>query len=178
MKPHHIILPVLIAISSLAQAEWRDIYGNVRPDSSSVKGIGPLSAQLFFRKSKDETIQNWGRLARAIFIASQPIVKRNDSIVAMVGFNGCTMTSQRQCNLAVSFKVFAPSGVIYGESNETELWQREEPNTGNVLMPGVGFLEVRIEPSDELGHYVVEAVVTDRNSKATVTLTSRFQAVE
>lgn len=112
------LLALLLFVPCIAVAEWRDLHGTVHQDSPSVKGVGPLSAQLFFRKSNDEIVKNWGSLANGIFVPSQISVKRNESIFAMVGFNGCVESPNEQCNLTAKFRLLTPSGVLSGESPE------------------------------------------------------------
>src|SRR5256885_1004783 len=118
------LLAILLLLPGIAVADWRDLHGTIHQDSPSVKGAGPLSAQLFFRQSNNETIEHWGTLANRIFIPSQISVKRNESIFAMIGFNGCVESPDGKCNLTVKFKLFTPSGSLDGESPEMELWQR------------------------------------------------------
>lgn len=162
----------------VASGEWHDLYGRLHPNSASIKGIGTLSTQLFFRKSHEDTLHNWGRIGNAIFIPSEILVKRGETIYPMVAFNGCTVGTDKQCNLSVEFKLITPAGVVNGETQELELWQREAPNVKYVLLPGVGYLTVGIGSDEALGYWSVEAIVTDKNSNSSLTLTSSFQVVE
>lgn len=158
--------------------EWHDLYGRLHPNSPSVKGIGPLSTQLFFRKSLEDTIQNWARIGNAIYIPSQVQVKRGETIYAMVAFNGCTIGSDGKCDLSVKFKLTNPSGALIGESQELELWRREAPNVKYVLLPGSGYWQLGIDSGDAFGYWLVEAIVTDKNSNSSLSLSSRYQVIE
>ena len=158
--------------------EWHDLHGQVHPNSASIKGIGSLSTQLFFRKNHEDTLHNWGRIGNAVFIPSETLVKRGETIFPMVAFNGCTAGTDNKCNLSVKFKLITPAGAVNGETQEFELWQREAPKLKYVMLPGVGYLTVRIDFGDALGFWPVEAIVTDKNSNSSLTLTGRFQVVE
>jgi hypothetical protein len=162
----------------VASGEWHDLYGRLHPNSASIKGIGPLSTQLFFRKNHEDTLHNWAQIGNAIFIPSETLVKRSEKIFPMVAFNGCTVGTDKKCNLSVKFKVITPAGAVSGETQELELWQREAPNLKYVLLPGVGYLTVGFDSGDPLGHWSVEAIVSDKNSNSSLTLTSSFQVVE
>jgi hypothetical protein len=138
------------------------------------QGAQPLTADLlvtnqpgtaFLRSEKGERVE----------LASVKTARRGEPIGALVLFSGCAPDKYGGCNVRMDIALLDPTGKVYGEAKDQEIWVDKPPPSAGTTQLGVGYLMIRIEPKDPPGKYRVKAHLTDHNAKADVDLEWSFE---
>ena len=101
--------------------------------------------------------------------------RRGEPIAALILFSGCGADKQGHCNVTTDIAVLDPSGKVYGESKQTEVWVGKPPPSAGATQLGVGYLMIRIEPKDPPGVYRIKAHTKDQVSGIAVDREHTFE---
>ena len=107
--------------------------------------------------------QKWHRPSKIFKYASATSLHKGERFVAIVMFANPAAPEGGKANALVDYIVRKPGGEIYGQLRDQVGW-KELPPKENMLELTVDYLMVRVEPTDPVGEYIVEAVVRDQIS--------------
>jgi len=108
-------------------------------------------------------------------LANVEKARRGEPIAALILFSGCGPDKQGNCNVTTDIAVLDPSGKVYGESKQTEVWVGKPPPSDGTTQLGFGYLMIRIEPKDPPGVYRIKAHTKDQVSGIVVDREHRFE---
>jgi len=97
-------------------------------------------------------------------LANVKTARRGEPIGALVLFSACGRDKQGSCDVRMDMVVLDPSGKVYGESKDTEVWVGKAAPSAGATELGVGYMMIRIEPKDPPGKYQIKAHITDHIS--------------
>jgi hypothetical protein len=171
------VLLVLYTVDSWAQW-YNPNTGAPVPDTESRKRSGDFGAMLTVTGDVKSFLDEWYKTAESHtpHLKTKDKVKRGEIIGALLFFSGCGIEGGK-CDATVDFKVLSPNGSVYGEHNGSRVWSGSAARKGVVLLSQAR-LEVRIEPNDPIGEYVVLASLKDSTPKSVFQLMQKFQVVE
>ncbi len=169
-------LAIFVATSSLAQ--WKGDEGELVPDTEWHRSDGTFGVMLILTTKPDAFLENWEKPTDEVEISTANEIRRGETIVAVVLFTGCQPDSDNLCNLVVAHRVLKPSGEIYADTGQQELWLGKPGPPEGALQLGAGFLRITIEPDDPLGEYRIYAAVRDLNSSKQLLTLQRFATLE
>ena len=174
------LLAVLLVLYTLdSWAQWYNPNtGAPVPDTESRKRSGDFGAMLTVTGNVKSFLDEWYKTAESHTprLETTDKVKRGEIIGALLFFSGCG-TEGEKCNATVDFKVLSPNGSVYGEHNGSRIWPGPAAKKAVVLLSQAR-LEVRIEPNDPIGEYVVLASLKDSATKGVFQLRQKFKVVE
>ena len=90
---------------------------------------------------------------------------RGQFLSAIVLFTGCQPDSSGNCNAEMGLTAYDPSGKVYGEMPNAELWKSKPAPTSGATQLSRDFMGIVIEPADRAGTYRVVVVARDMNAK-------------
>lgn len=121
-----------------------------------------LSANLLVTAKGRELFQAWEtNPAGGFSITPVKVARRGEFLSAVVLFTGCAAGKDGNCNAVLDITAFDPSGKVYGELTEEELWLGKPAPTPGHMQLAVGYMGLVIEPSDPAGQYKVVAKARD-----------------
>jgi hypothetical protein len=134
-----------------------------------------LKASLFITAKGAELFQAWNtNPAGGFSIVPVKVAQRGEFLSAVVLFSGCAAAKDGNCNALLDITAFDPSGDVYGEFKEQELWvAKPAPAQGHSQL-AVGYMGMVIEPTDPSGEYKVVAKARDLVSGEVVVAEARF----
>ena len=173
-----LLLSAFILISPIAKAGWVDKQGNPIPDSSNMKSVGDLVAQLVITDNEAQVLKNWGTPSQSVYFPTADKIERNKIITAFIVFGGCSVDSSGNCDLRMQITVYQPDGKIYSQLPVMEVWSGKPVPPNRSLGLSVEYMRVLIEPGEQLGKYKIDTKVIDKISGNSMMLKSHFTAVE
>ncbi len=123
-----------------------------------------LTADLLVTNQPGTILLRW-QLGRGFELPNVKTARRGEPIGALVLFSGCAGDKEGHCNVTTDMLILDPAGKVYGESKDMEIWVGKPPPSPGATQLGVGYMMIRIEPTDPAGRYRVKAHVTDHVSK-------------
>jgi hypothetical protein len=134
-----------------------------------------LSANLFVTAEGNELFRAWETdPAGGFSIVPVKVARRGEFLSAVVLFTGCAASIDGNCNAVLDITAFDPSGKVYGEFTEQELWiGKPAPAPGRTQL-AVGYMGLVIEPNDPAGTYKLVAKARDLVSGAEVVAETSF----
>lgn len=88
---------------------------------------------------------------------------------AVLLFVGCKAGADGKCNVGVTYTITGPDKRAYGKPVSGTAYTGP-PSKGTKLLASPGALSMKLDNGDKPGPYLIQAVVKDRVSGATVTL--------
>ena len=153
-----------------------------RPVGNSPEGrAGDFAVRLFVSPDPDGFLEQWSRPAQPGYVPQMTTtskVKRGETIAAFIVFGGCAPDAAGNCDATADFEVLKPDKSGYGKFEGTELWRGKPAPAKGRLQLGMARLMMRIEPTDPLGAYTLNAVIHDRIANADISVTSRFDVTD
>ena len=172
-----IVLCILLVLPLLSVAGWLDQSGNPLPDTDARKSIGKLGVNLLLT-NKEKEAQN---KSKAPSSGGNPDtidkIKRNEFITALLLFSGCGVDEKGNCDLLVKYKILQPDGKVYADIPVQKAWAGKPP-ADNDLQVSKAYIKIRIENKEPLGVYQVMADVVDKVSGESLSLLTKFEAIE
>lgn len=135
---------------------------------------GSLGVMQLLVDDIEKAFEAWDQPTAGVSLDTTSHTVLNDPIFSIVIFSGCASDDKGNCNLSADIKVLAPSGVIYSESEETNIWVNLPAPDEGVLQMGIDTLGLAIERGEELGEYVIESTVRDNIAKTKTFTVQRF----
>jgi hypothetical protein len=178
MKRFAIAILVLLMMPLVSLAQWRDGSGKVVPDTPSSKSDGEFGAMLDFTDKPEELYAAWEKDSPGVAWSQTSTAVRGKPIVAIVFFSGCAANPAGKCELLGRFTTTTPSGKLWGDPIEAEIWVGLPPPEPQSLQLSHGHMGLVVDPDDELGKYSVKLELTDQISKKRMVLEKHFTAVE
>jgi hypothetical protein len=163
---------VLLAFIPISAApQWKEGGTNV-PDEPWRRSSGKFGAMLVVTDRADEFLEAWSKPAAPGYVPSikpSRTAKRQDVVDAILLFSQCEPDDQGSCNCEADFTVLKPDGSIYATHPHAKVW-KSQPPPGTNLQVADARLRFRIEDTDQLGTYRIQAVVRDLVAKSQVSL--------
>ena len=135
----------------------------------------PLTAELLVTNQPGTVFMRWEQGAK-FELANVKTARRGEPIGALVLFSGCAPDKQGSCDVRMDMAVLDPTGKVYGESKDTEVWVGKTAPAAGATQLGVGYMMIRIEPKDPPGKYRIKAHITDHIAKTVVDREWSFDA--
>ena len=173
-----VVLLLLFAFPAVASAGWINKAGESLPESNDRKSNGDFGAHMIFVADEDELFKRWSTPGKSVDVKTIDQVQVNGSINAFVIFSGCKPDATGNCSVAMTFRVVQPDGKVYAETPPMEVWSDKPAPRGRSLELSVQYLKIVIEPSDQLGKYVISTQVRDNNSGKVLKLVGPFTAAK
>lgn len=129
---------------------------------------GNLSARLILVQDRDAFWRAW-RGPKPPRIAETNVITTVQPATALLIFSGCRAGGNGRCNVGVSYTITGPDRRPYGQPVAGAAYAGPAP-AGSNLVASPAALTIKLDPGDKPGPYIIQAVVTDRVSGATVTL--------
>jgi hypothetical protein len=170
------LLTLLLLIPNLAFAGWINKNGEKLPDAENRKSIGGFGAQLIVVGDENELFKRWATSSDTVDVKTIDSIKVNGFINTFVVFSGCKPDVKGNCNVSMQFRVIQPDGKVYIDTPPMEVWEDKPSPQGRTLELSVQYLKLLIEPKDQLGRYVIYALVRDNNTDAVLNLQLQFTA--
>jgi hypothetical protein len=126
-----------------------------------------LTADLLVTNKPGTVFMRWEQGAK-FELPNVKIARRGEPIGALVLFSGCAPDTQGNCDVRMDMTVLAPTGKVYGESKDTEVWTAKPAPSPGATQLGVGYMMIRIEPKDPPGKYRIKAHITDHIAKTSL----------
>jgi hypothetical protein len=134
-----------------------------------------LSASVFVTAEGNELFRAWETdPAGGFSIVPVKGARRGEFLSAVVLFTGCAADNDGNCNAVLDITAFDPSGKVYGEFSERELWIGKPAPTSRRTQLAVDYMGLVIEPSDPSGTYKLVAKARDLVSGAEVVAETSF----
>jgi len=178
MKRFALVTLVVLVMSLVSFAQWRDGSGKIVPDTPSAKSDGDLGAMGDFTDKPDELYADWEKASPGVAWSQTATAVRGKPIVAIVFFTGCAANPEGNCELVGRFTTTTPSGKLWGDAIEADIWVGLPPPGPQSLQLSHGHMGLIVDPDDELGKYSVKVELTDRIAKKRMVLERQFTAIE
>jgi hypothetical protein len=120
-----------------------------------------LTADLLITNQPGTVFMRW-QLGQKFELPNVTTARRGEPVAALVLFSECRPSKEGKCDVRMDIVVLDPTGTVYGESKDTEVWVGKEAPASGTTQLGVGYLMIRIEPKDPPGEYRIKAHITDR----------------
>ena len=164
-------------VSSYPQEEqgWSE-NGEPIPDSDNIKSRNGFGAQLWVIND-EKFFEDWTKPETPHL----PITKRahrNKVVFVIILFINPGVDEDVQADVVMDVKITGPDGSIYGDFKDVEVWQGSDKVPANHIQLAAGHLGLKIEDTDQLGQYTIEAVVKDRIKNVSLPLRTELIAEE
>jgi hypothetical protein len=170
------ILGALLLLPLTASAGWISRSGQAMPDTDASKSVGTFAAQMVLVADERELLKNWRTPSESVDVHTIDKVATNGLINAFVVFGGCKADTDGNCRVVMRFRVLKPDGGVYAETPEMEVWTDKPAPPGHSIELSVDYLKIRIEPTDQVGRYIIQTQVKDENAATEIQLKSPFVA--
>lgn len=154
------------------------MQGNPIPDEPQIKSVGDFGAQLILTDKAEENLERWNTPSEIVKFSTTEIIKKGQSITALVVFSGCGVNEKGNCNLIGRYRIYQPDGKVYADLPYQEIWVDKPVPPNRTLGLSVSYFKVIIEPHEQLGRYMVQAEVVDRIKNISLDLETTFEATE
>ena len=169
MKSFIILLALLLP--GVASGGWTDASGKPMPDRESMRSAGDFGVQLHLVPDDTEFRRIWESSSSPPTLRTTDRVGRGSSISAMLVFYGCARSNTGKCDVFAEFVLVDPDGKRT-PAGTGPVWTAT-PVSGKLLLAAVS-MKVGFDQTDATGNYGVIAIVTDRISGRSLTLSSPF----
>lgn len=174
-----LLLVTFLAISPPALADWVNKNGGVSfPDTDARKSKDSFSAEIVLVEDDQALFADWLSSSTSVKINAVNNVRVGKGISAFILFSGCKTDAAGNCNVTMQFRVIRPDGEVYGESTEMEVWQNRPAPKSKSIELSIRYMKIIIEPKDQVGKYVIDASVKDKNAGTTLQLKAAFTATK
>jgi hypothetical protein len=164
-----------ISSSPLDASGWSE-NGRPVPDSDNVKSQKGFGAQLWI--INDESFfEEWKRPETP----HVPVTKRaprNKPVFIIFFFINPGVDEDAEAQVRADVTIKSPDGSIYGEFKDVEIWQGSNKVPANNIQLSAAHIGLVIEDTDQLGQYIVEAVVKDQVKNVNLRLRTELIAAE
>ena len=160
---------VLISPNTLF-GQWFDKGGKEIPDSEWRKTKQNFSCMLLLSSKPDQFLKAWGHPVDGFSIHTTDEITKGNTLTVYIMFLGCPVNQAGLCNTVADYTILKPDGSIYANVKNAELWQGKKPMGKGKLGLGVDYLELKIEPKDPLGVYIIKTAIKDLNTNITLEL--------
>jgi hypothetical protein len=120
-----------------------------------------LTADLLVTNQPGTVFMRWEQ-GQKFELSNVKMARRGEPVAALVLFSGCRPNKEGNCDVKMDMVVLDPTGRVYGESKDTEVWVGKAAPAPGTTQLGVGYMMIRIEPKDPPGKYRIKAHITDR----------------
>lgn len=174
-------LAVLVLFCALvtAHAQWRE-GGAAVPDTEWSKSDGDFGAMLLVTDDPEGFFERWNQPPSQDYMPRMATVSsatRDDTVVAVVIFTGCSANPNGDRESEVDFKVLFPDGSVYADLEGGELWTGKPAPTPPTIQVSIANLGLKIENDDPFGIYRMEAVVRDKVTSRQLKLSQELEVV-
>lgn len=146
------------------------------PDTDNVKSMNGFGAQMWI--INDESFfDDWNKPETPNLTFTETAI-RNKKVFIIFLFINPGLDEQLKANVVADVLIKDPSGKVYGNFTDLEIWQRTYDTPRNSIQLGVAHLGLLIEDGEQLGTYKIEAAVKDRIKNVALKLNTEFTAVE
>lgn len=170
MKSFIIILLALF-LPAVASGGWTDASGKPMPDRENMRSAGDFGVQLLLTPDDTEFRRIWESSSSPPTLRATDRVRRGSSISAMLIFYGCARSNTGKCDVFAEFVLVDPDGKRT-PAGSGPVWT-VAPVSGKLLLSAAS-LKVGFDQTDAMGTYGIIAIVTDRISGRSLTLSSPF----
>jgi len=170
------ILALVAYVPLAAQAGWVDETGKPVPDTENMRSIADFGVHLVLTPDEKRFIQTWNTSKTPPQLFTTDSVHRGSAITAMLIFHGCAVNSIGKCDVVAEFALVGPDGSRIPGGSGT-VWS-SEPLPGGRLQLGNASMNVGFDHDDQVGNYKVIAIVKDRVSGHTLSLTTMLKVKE
>ena len=159
-----------------SESGWVDKERMPVGDTERRKAIGALCAQLLI-VSDPAFLKKWDRPAEVFAYEGVDQVRRGQYFTIIVAFANPALDPSGSARLVVDYTLRKPDGSLYGEMRGLPAWNGSPPKP-NILELSQKYLVARIESTDPLGLYRVEATLLDSVSGKKISLEAPLLAEE
>ena len=146
------------------------------PDTDNGKSMNGFGAQMWI--INDESFfDDWNKPETPNLTFTETAI-RNKKVFIIFLFINPGIDEQSKANVVADVLIKDPSGEVYGDFTDIEIWQRDYNTPRNSIQLGVAHLGLVIEDGEQLGTYKIEAVVKDRIKNVSLKLNTEFTAIE
>jgi hypothetical protein len=174
LKRLRVLCLVLYAMPSMAG--WIDHDGRAIPDRQDAKSSDGFGVMLVLTADEVAFTRTWNSSAQRPVLQTTKRVQRGKSVSAMLLFSGCRPNSAGTCNVSVTYRLAGPDGTVQNVG-PYNVWQRAAPKPGIVQL-GDAHLTLGLANNDPIGKYVVSATITDRNSGASIAVSTTLTVTD
>lgn len=174
LKRLRVLCLVFYAVPSMAG--WIDHDGRAIPDRQDAKSSDGFGVMLVLTADEVVFTRTWNSSAQRPFLQTTKRVQRGKSVSAMLLFSGCRPNSAGTCNVSVTYRLAGPDGTVQ-DVGPYNVWQRAAPKPGIVQL-GDAHLTLGLANNDPIGKYVVSATITDRNSGASIAVSTTLTVTD
>ncbi len=173
---HLLIILLLSPLASYAE-QW---YTNGTPDGkkSNQGSVGNFGAMILMTTDSKKALENWSKPTAGVHIPDASKVTKGKPIEALVLFSGCAANEHGNCVTEVDYKIIKPTGEVYAEYKNTELWRDKPALPKGRLGLAVDRVGLIAEPEDPFGIYKVTCLVKDLVARSKFSIYSTFEVVE
>ena len=174
LKRLHILVLVLYAVPSIAG--WIGHDGKAIPGRQDAKSSDGFGVMLVLTADEAAFMRAWNSSVQRPVLQTTKRVQRGKSVSAMLLFSGCKPNSAGTCNVSVTYRLAGPDGTVQNVG-PYNVWQRTAPKSGIVQL-GDAHLTLGLANNDPVGKYVVSATITDRNSGASIAVSTTLAVTD
>jgi hypothetical protein len=157
------LLASALAASSAVQAR---AFRASWPSSPEGAQAGAFRVTQFSTTNPKAVVAEWSKLTPGVQVQRASRVHMGQGISTFVVFGGCTPDRLGRCDVEAVWRLLDPQGKP-GVTTSTKVWAGAGISPALVYLSQQSFT-LTFAPPDPLGVYRLEAVVTDRNSGATL----------
>jgi hypothetical protein len=172
-KSNLTLISLLLALflPAVASGGWTDASGKPIPDRENMRSAGDFGVQLLLVPDDTEFRRIWESSSSPPTLRTSNRVRRGSSISAMLIFYGCARSNTGKCDVFAEFLLVAPDGKRT-PAGSGPVWTAA-PVSGKLLLAAAS-MKVGFDRTDATGNYGAIAIVTDRISGRSLTLSSPF----
>ncbi len=150
---------------------WATIDGELLPETSFRKSHGAFCAQLLL-VSDPTFFKRWDQPSQIFEFDGVERIERGVWFVAIVLFANPSIDAEGDPELTIDMQIVRPDGTVMGRIRDANAW--EGPPLTDDFRGKLGlatqYIRVRVEDSDPLGHYRIEATLTDAPEDVSLTM--------
>ena len=169
MKLFFILLTLFLP--AVASGGWTDASGKPMPDRENMRSAGDFGVHLLLTPDDAEFRRVWESSISPPTLRATDRVRRGSSISAMLVFYGCARSSTGKCDVFGEFVLVNPDGKRT-PAGSGPVWT-VEPISGKLLLSAAS-LNIGFDQTDATGNCGIIAIVTDRVSGRSLTLSYPF----
>jgi hypothetical protein len=164
-----------IAMSvSAAFAQWKE-NGTPIPDTSWRQQKSGFGVLLLVTDNRKELEENWAKPTRAVPVSLPDTIRRNESGVAVVIFNGCPEGADGLCNVVITLRMVKPDGSIGVEMKDKAFWLGKPAPHAPKIERATTALGFKFDAASQAGEYTVHVDIHDRVKGVTFALEKKFR---
>jgi hypothetical protein len=167
-------LAIIVAlIPLLAQGAWIDSSGKPIPDTESRQSAGDFGVQILLTADENKFRQTWNSSATPPRLSTTSVVRRGETVSALLLFHGCAPTSAGVCDVDSQFVIESPDGTKT-PAGGGPLWS-SQPMPLRLLQLGQSSMTVGFDKTDRLGEHRIIANIKDKVTGKTLTVATRLK---